>query len=354
MYPISPYAEPYGSYTTPVDPPSTGPFDAPTYQVCINRDWLPFLAGSLKQLLLQSTWNVPNDAALLTLQGQVFDLISAFAQVEPGCGIYPPSHLCISGDFTQEDLGFIASPTAPCAPVYVLGTGWQSCFDTTTPEDILSVDRVFAGSGTFVKSLDYHVVGTGIIQYTMVTTLFQAGIQVFQDTTVNTMGGAWSAHFTPNINADRLRIDIHHGSSTHLVTLTLDTFGMCYVGDFPLSRPAAPPQTVQLYTLARDHPLVGPDADGYYTISSVFGGGTNQVIDLDTLPNHTYVAGGPFGHFEFQFISGTVNYADWNNSSNAFGGGGGSPPSSSLCLWRVFLANTANTPFSIRVRATPC
>src|SRR5215813_8824209 len=115
MYPPSLFARSRGSFQTPVIPPATQPGADPKQAICINQDWLPFIVGALKQLELQATWDVASDAALLDVQGRVFDLMALFLKDAPGCCITPYDKMCLSGSFTDADYGFVATPGFSCS-----------------------------------------------------------------------------------------------------------------------------------------------------------------------------------------------------------------------------------------------
>jgi len=78
VYPDSPYAVPVGSFRTPVPVPSSAPTDGTVRFVSLNCEWIPYVAGALKQLLLQTTWDTTDPTVLNRVQGQVFDLIAQF------------------------------------------------------------------------------------------------------------------------------------------------------------------------------------------------------------------------------------------------------------------------------------
>lgn len=100
MYPPSPYAVPLGSFQRPVAIPATDSLEGPFFYIGINCDWMPLIAGSLKQLLLQATWDTTDVNALQKVQGQVFNLIAQF-----NCATAPSlSDLCgVAGAGGGED-----------------------------------------------------------------------------------------------------------------------------------------------------------------------------------------------------------------------------------------------------------
>lgn len=82
MWPDSPFAKPVGSFRYPVPLVAVDPDVNPDVTVCFRREWLPYIIGSLQQLLLQSTWDTRDPDALNRAQGQAQLLVSMFIQ---GC-----------------------------------------------------------------------------------------------------------------------------------------------------------------------------------------------------------------------------------------------------------------------------
>lgn len=234
MYPPGPFADSVGSFRQPVDPPTAGPFDSPLFEVCINRDWLPFIAGALKQLLLQSTWTELSDSDLEALQGKVFDLISAFGQVNPGCGIIPPNILCISGDWKDEKYGTEADPSVTCSPTYDAVVGWTGCDDGSSHMPKLGLIQTFDQS-TFVHS--YRATGTIPALWTghlYFTAYFNGSVVAAVD---NAIIGGPTVDFTWNcdVQADQMVLLLVSDNATPFQTITLQSFEICYIGDFPLA-----------------------------------------------------------------------------------------------------------------------
>src|SRR5215471_922364 len=110
-----------GSFQTPVIPPTSQPDADPRQAVCINQDWLPFIVGALKQLELQATWKVADNAALLDVQGRVFDLMSKFLKDAPSCCFVPYNKMCISGSFTDDPYGFTPTGGFTCGNNWIPG-----------------------------------------------------------------------------------------------------------------------------------------------------------------------------------------------------------------------------------------
>lgn len=78
MFQNSPYAHGVPSFQLPVTPPSNGWDQPPLIQVCLSEEWAAYVAGALKQLLLQSTWDTDSPNYIDFLQQNAFSLISQF------------------------------------------------------------------------------------------------------------------------------------------------------------------------------------------------------------------------------------------------------------------------------------
>ena len=78
MYPPSPFAVPIGSFNQPVALPTTDPNQGPLFYIGINCEWMPYVAGALSQLLLQTTWDTSDVDALQLVQNRAQLLISLF------------------------------------------------------------------------------------------------------------------------------------------------------------------------------------------------------------------------------------------------------------------------------------
>jgi len=78
----SDYAVPVGSFNNPVPVVDVDPSLNPNWTVCFRREWLPYVIGSLQQLLLQSTWATTDSDVLNQAQAQAQELIAQFIQ---GC-----------------------------------------------------------------------------------------------------------------------------------------------------------------------------------------------------------------------------------------------------------------------------
>lgn len=125
MFPPSPYAGSVGSFQNPVNRPSAGPLEAPFVSVQINCEWIPFIVGALKQLLLQATWRYDTVDELQRVQGQAFDLIALFNTAL--CGQSEPQ----KGEAGAEIENMIRqSPDNPCLlQTSIDGVNWCTFAD---------------------------------------------------------------------------------------------------------------------------------------------------------------------------------------------------------------------------------
>lgn len=79
MWPNSVYARPISSFVSPVPLVGTDPDATPLLYVSFNARYLPYIIGSLKQLLLQSTWQYDTLEELDLQQQRIFDLLYLFS-----------------------------------------------------------------------------------------------------------------------------------------------------------------------------------------------------------------------------------------------------------------------------------
>jgi len=222
-----------GSFQTPVDPPTTQPDADPRQAVCVNQDWLPFIAGALKQLELQATWKVADDAALLDVQGRVFDLISKFGRDVPGCCFVPYNKMCLSGSFADSDYGFLASSGFSCDTVWVPGSGWTSCPPSIAAQRI-EVERSFGGV-THINS--FQVEGTCTLfagTLTINITFSKNGTTVATGTAGYVGGGNFNTTFSPNIDCDFVQVEILTSAAIGS-RVVYTNWEICYTGLYPLS-----------------------------------------------------------------------------------------------------------------------
>jgi len=106
-----------------VEPPQVDPDATPTISVTVSCAWLPYIRGSLQQLLLQTTWKVDNPADLLLAQQRAFNLIDLFQECSEGLEPF-----ACGGDLRDNSAPFGAWSIGPCTGLgaYVPLAGYQS------------------------------------------------------------------------------------------------------------------------------------------------------------------------------------------------------------------------------------
>jgi|ERR1700690_1418530 len=100
--------ETQSSYVQPVADPGTAPADSPLVCLQVNADWIPYIIGSLMQMMQPRSWTA-DTTALPDLLGRVTDLINEFGTAEvcmppqfrltAGCGL----QYSLDGGTTWED-----------------------------------------------------------------------------------------------------------------------------------------------------------------------------------------------------------------------------------------------------------
>lgn len=124
MFPDSPFAVPVSSFQRPVPPPGVDPDKQPLVYVGFNQEWLAYIAGSLKQLLLQSTWKVSTSSELDLAQNRAFELLylfSNFIDTAPKIG---------SAGADSEDFMIRQDPANPCLlQTSIDGVNWCTFAD---------------------------------------------------------------------------------------------------------------------------------------------------------------------------------------------------------------------------------
>lgn len=103
--PLSPW--PQGSFQTPVPIPESAPGDGPLLCVSINADWMGYLIGAAKQLMIPSTWGDMRDPLVIAAQTAANDLIALLAEAAP-CGVSSVSGTYV-GTCLAADLAVAAS-----------------------------------------------------------------------------------------------------------------------------------------------------------------------------------------------------------------------------------------------------
>lgn len=72
------FATPRPSFERPVPLVLVDPWDAPLIYLKLNVQWMPYVLGALRQLVLQSTWDTTDPAALDLVQARAMSLINLF------------------------------------------------------------------------------------------------------------------------------------------------------------------------------------------------------------------------------------------------------------------------------------
>lgn len=265
MYPDSVFAVPVGSFRYPVPIVDEDPTGLNTVQVCFNSSYAPYIAGALKQLLLQTTWDTDDPSVLSLQQQRVTNLISLFAGLADGCGIPVPGKLCLSGTFADADYGYLPDSGMVCTNPYVIGTGFVSC-DDGSGNQIINVGRHFTGL-TSIESYDFDF-STGVFAGNETVSIqWSAGGSVVRTDTFTLLPTNRHATSTTPVTADAVDIFASFLQTIPVDSMVLDTWSMCYDGVFPLS---TPPET---FAHAFD-----------FTVSD---GGTN----VGSVPHGSYSAG---------------------------------------------------------------
>lgn len=83
LWPNSPFAVPVSSFIEPVPVPGVDPLTGDCRILRVNKAWLPYIAGALQQLILQTTWQ-GDEATVTEAQAQAMNLILALADAQPG------------------------------------------------------------------------------------------------------------------------------------------------------------------------------------------------------------------------------------------------------------------------------
>lgn len=83
FWPYSPFAQPTTSFQRPVPLIFVDPCDNPDIRLEFRHEWLPYILGALKQLLLQTTWKTDNAEDFYHVQGLVANLFTCFMAQEP-------------------------------------------------------------------------------------------------------------------------------------------------------------------------------------------------------------------------------------------------------------------------------
>lgn len=210
--------------------PSVAIDAAPTSQLCINNEWLPFAIGALKVLSRPETWDDTYDHAVIAAS----EFAALIGNITDGCGSAVPSKGCFQGDFTDLDYGFVPTPGGACMPVWTHGIGWEMCADST-PQGHLQIKREFGGA-TLIRS--FHLKLTTVVPY-----LINIDVTLYHDgtfTSIYSNTAATGPDITIDVTgltevASACFIEILETFGGAAADTILTEIGFCYTGIFPLS-----------------------------------------------------------------------------------------------------------------------
>lgn len=205
---------------------------APTSQICVNNEWLPFVLGALKALTRPETWKDTYDNSVIAAS----EFAALVGNISDGCGVIVPSKGCFSANFKDLDYGFVVTPGANCDATWDSPTGWRMCCDST-PKGWLQIKREF-GTETIINGfhLTIKTVSPYLIDYDI--TLFDNGdfVSIANSTAVS---GPTIVIDVNNLEqpASALFIQISETFAGCAADAILEDWSLCYTGAFPLSLP---------------------------------------------------------------------------------------------------------------------
>src|ERR1035437_2789561 len=173
--PLQPWSR--GSFNRPVPIPTSAPGDSPLLCLAVNAEWMQYVLGCLKQLMLPATWGDAADPLVQAAQAAANDLIDLF------CSALPCGTDSVSGTYAAQCLA---------APITAA---------SMTPTEVLSL---------VVTPGEYHIVarvgmtaGAGPVAALM--TLYEDGVNIAQGETIIGSAG-WpgtitlDAHVAPSVD----------------------------------------------------------------------------------------------------------------------------------------------------------
>jgi hypothetical protein len=151
------------------------PTDGDKHTVCFNKEWLPYVIGSLYQLLLQSTWDSKDKNALGLVRSRALQLISEFIDGCDGGGTN-----CY--DYAMSSPIITWFPLSPYTDAGVTPEGYSAPPFTALTEDdpilhYLAGDVLVTGfpqpdSGILtVPAFGIDVTGTGVVEIHFINAL---------------------------------------------------------------------------------------------------------------------------------------------------------------------------------------
>jgi len=144
------------SFPSPVPVPGVAPDFSPV-DVPISCYWLPYVAGALKVLLAETTWNTDDPVVLQTVLGQSQALLDTFAAAinSSACDALLPPIAC-DFDFTLSDGDWTVVRTAE----YEIGEGWVA-LPSTSGDIVLNglyITRSFATCFAYQIEITYDLI----------------------------------------------------------------------------------------------------------------------------------------------------------------------------------------------------
>src|ERR1035437_8565066 len=110
-----------GSFAEPVAIPATSPADGPLLYLPANEAWVPLIRGAMMQLILPSTWDTTDPAALREVQTQVTDLMASWGEGGGSVQAGSASVTILAG--TAVGYAGVTYPTAYSAAPVVVASG---------------------------------------------------------------------------------------------------------------------------------------------------------------------------------------------------------------------------------------
>lgn len=259
----------------------------PADRICVaipcpnERFHIAALMGALQDLGHAYNWQNDDAHTAIDVANVWRDIVDEVA-LQPNhsaCGFDAPNMLCISGSFTDADYGWVAGSGAVCSPTYTPGTGWQSCYDSGGPQQVLNIERTL-DNATYLRnySLNWNVGSTATITFTA----YYLGNQVFQDIYTSVAGGVGSHGADVNQQVDFIAVTIILSTSNATQYQYLTGWNLCYTGDFPLAQ-----EGTNNFVHTFDFTV---DDGGWVRDTAIFNNGTWvsgsgwQTSDVDPLP----------------------------------------------------------------------
>lgn len=238
MWPPSPFAHPTGSFKQAQTIPTALPTDAPAVQVCVNVEWLPLIAGALKQLWLETTWVASSDADLAYVQAQVTKLIDLFnlsLHTAGECGSSEPPFICAYGfaaaanglPWVDGGRGALVAPTA----FFQTGVGWATVSSELPGNSWWQCVSIIV---TFPAPVSLDIVEVGLVGWTKGSDFFGELTSNPSGIVVYSSGGVVGSHLVNSIDVP----DGNSSFSHDFGGLTCDQVYLSFLAGVTASSPA--------------------------------------------------------------------------------------------------------------------